>query len=197
MRINTARQAWFDAYYQPSNSVTAKGLELARLGRLIQSSQRTRGSEVQAHHAIAAHIQCAIDTLPGPISNFGHWMYNPQGDTDNRKEDAAILIYLLAVMRSKRMTKAKRQKAEWVALGVMVRYRHMHQGGQNSASDPLAKPETFRAWLFEKHGVRLNSEAWQRDWVPFIDTCFDVCDEIDQQALEPVAKCLNLMRQVA
>ena len=44
----------------------------------------------------------------------------------------------------------------------------MHQGGQSSNPDPLAKPEAFRSWMDAEYGVNLSSVAWGRDWEPFV-----------------------------
>ena len=95
------------------------------------------------------------------------------------------------------MTKAKREKAVYVVAGVLYRYQYMHQGGQSANPDPLAKPETFRAWLFDRHRVRIESCNWERDWEVFVRNCFNCCEDLDRMALSPVAVTIYQMKEAA
>lgn len=73
----------------------------------------------------------------------------------------------------------------------------MHQGWQSANLDPLSKPETFRAWLFERYSLRLQSTAWTRDWEPIIQICFECCEDLDRLALGPVAAVIYRMKSAA
>ena len=79
----------------------------------------------------------------------------------------------------------------------MFRYRRMHQGGQSSAQDPFASPEWFKRWIDETYGVVLPSCAWARDWEPFVQICFEVCEDLDRRALSPVAAAIYEMKDAA
>jgi hypothetical protein len=196
MRLNSARQAWHDAYYQPRQSAEAMAMEYARLGVQVQTTERDGRTPAAMHQALAGHIQRAIGTLPGYLQAFGHWLYNPQAD-DERRDAAQAAVYLLAYQQAGRMTAAKADKARYVAAGALYRFRRQHQGGQSECPDPLPTPESFRAWLEGEHGVRLASENWGRDWAPFVQLCFDVCDDLDRQALRPVAAAIGVMKEAA
>ncbi|RJG10934.1 hypothetical protein D3879_14740 [Pseudomonas cavernicola] len=153
-----------------------------------------------AHQAIAGRVQMAIDTLSSELKAFGHWLYSPTPTAEHREsaeETVFCIAYHSLVQAGGRMTTAKWQKAEFVAKGVLYRYRRMHQGGQSSCEDPLAKPEAFRAALLDTYGVALASENWAREWGPFVQTCFDVCNDIDKQALRPVAAVISEMKEAA
>lgn len=196
MRLNTARQAWHDCFYQPWDSVMSCAIEWARLGAAVQTTEKGITAGHAAHQALAGQIQRAIDTLPGYVRAFGHWLYNPLACDDHR-ETAEHAVFLFAYDRMERMTAKKAERARYVAMGVLYRYRRMHQGGQSSSADPLLSPEAFRGWLDGEYGVKLSSEQWGREWTPFIQHCFDVCNDIDKEALRPVSACLGVMKEAA
>lgn len=200
MRINSAREAWHQAYYMPWDSAMAHSLELAQLECAVQKTAKRVNANHAAHQAMAGYIQRAIDTLPRFAQAFGHYLYNPLATNEHREiaeETVFRIAYQSLVQAGGRMTTAKWQKAEFVAKGVLYRYRRMHQGGQSSCEDPLASPEVFRAALFDTYGVALASENWAREWGPFVQTCFDVCNDIDKQALRPVAAVISEMKEAA
>lgn len=196
MKLNSARQAWHDAFYQPWDSVMTHVLEMAQLEASVQKTEKQRGTGHAMHQALAGRVQIAIATLPGYIEAFGHWMYSPLSFVEH-KETADAAVMLFAYDRHGRMTAKKAERAKYVAAGVLHRYRRMHQGGQSSMADPLLSPEAFRAWLDDEYGVRLVSEAWSREWGGFVQHCFDVCNDIDKQALAPVAAVIGEMKEAA
>lgn len=192
MKLNSARQAWHDCYYAHGDSVVAVAMERAKLGQAVQVSQFDGRTSRAVHQAIAGRIQQAINTLPRYVAGFGHWMYNPLADDDVR-EMAEAAVFVRAYDKTPRMTKHKMVRARYVAMGVLFRYRRMHQGGQSAGLDPLGKPEIFRDWLYGEYGVRLRSEAWAREWAGFVELCFDACDDLDREALAPVSAVIGVM----
>ncbi|WP_137887188.1 hypothetical protein [Pseudomonas sp. 2FE] len=105
----------------------------------------------------------AIGTLRSDIRAFGNWLYSPVPTAEDRETAEEIVFhgaYRALVQAGGRMTRAKWQKAEYVAKGVLYRYRRMHQGGQSACEDPLASPEAFRAALLETDDLKLSSEQW-------------------------------------
>lgn len=228
MRLNSAREAWHQAYYQPWDSVMAGAMDRAKLGiteaggyvRRQVTEINEEGEEVTyskyvfvpgvqqtrperdistgraAHQAMAAYIQRAIGSLPWYVAAFGHWLYNPLANDDHR-ETAEAAVMLFAYDHHGRMTAKKAERARFVAAGVLYRYRRMHQGGQSSMPDPLESPEAFRGWLLGEYGVKLSSEQWGREWGGFIQHCFDVCNDLDKQALAPVAMVISAMKEAA
>lgn len=196
MNLNSARQAWHDCSYNPCRSTLVYLEERCTLGTAIQTTDWGVTASAAVHSTLAGHVQSAISKLHPQLRVFGDFMYAPGRDEDIR-EAAEEVIYRMTMANSPRMTLTKRAKAEYVVKGVTYRYQHMHQGGQSANPDPLAKPETFRAWLFDRHGIRLQSTAWARDWEGFIRLAFECCEDADRMALGPVAAALYRMKSEA
>ncbi|WP_368607476.1 hypothetical protein [Pseudomonas fulva] len=196
MQLNSARQAWHDCFYTAWDSQGSFIENLGMLGTMIQTTEKQRKASHAVHQALAGGVQAAIFKLPGSLRAFGNFMYAPSCSDDER-EVAEEVIFGMAMARSGRMTAAKRERCEYVAKGVMFRYRRMHQGGQSSAQDPFASPEWFKRWIDEEYGVSLPACAWTRDWEPFVQICFEVCEDIDKRALSPVAAAIYEMKKAA
>lgn len=196
MQLNSARQAWHDCFYTAWDSQGSFIENLGMLGTIIQTTEKQRKASHAVHQALAGGVQAAIFKLPGSLRAFGNFMYAPSCSDDER-EVAEEVIFGMAMARSGRMTAAKRERCEYVAKGVMFRYRRMHQGGQSSAQDPFASPEWFKRWIDEEYGVSLPACAWTRDWEPFVQICFEVCEDIDKRSLSPVAATIYEMKKAA
>jgi len=166
------------------------------LGRMIQKTERLTNAGHAAHQAIAGRIQQAIDTLPSRLKSFGNYMYSPLASADE-KEEAEEAVFLTAYAAGPKMYAKKFEKARLVAVGVLYRYRRMHQGGQSEGVDPCPTPEAFRAWLLQVLGLELSSVAWAREWEEFIGACFAACNDLDKEALVPVARAISVMREAA
>lgn len=196
MQLNSARQAWHDCYHVAWDSQGSFIEQLGLLGAMVQTTEKQRKANHAVHQALAGGVQSAISKLPGRIKAFGNFMYSPRLDADTQ-EDAEEAVFVMVQQRSPRMTAAKREKLEYVVKGVMARYRYMHQGGQSANDDPLASPEGFRAWLDAHYGVRLESSNWDRDWGGFVSLVFECCEDLDKEALSPVAAAIYEMRRAA
>lgn len=196
MQLNSARQAWHDCYHAPWDSQGVFIEQLGLLGAMVQTTEKQRSASHAVHQAIAGRVQSAIGKLHSQVRAFGNFMYAPRC-SDDEQETAEEAVFNVAMTRSGRMTAAKRERCEYVAKGVMHRYRRMHQGGQSSAQDPFASPEWFKRWIDDQYGVTLPSCAWARDWEPFVQICFEVCEDIDKRALSPVAAAIYEMKAAA
>lgn len=196
MRLTTARAAWHDSSYVMTRGGLSGLTERAMLGVAVQTTARGNTADHAVHAALAGMIQSVIAKLHPQIRVFGEFMYSALQD-DAVREAAEDLIFAATMSKAKRMTEAKRERAYYVVKGVMFRYRYMHQGGQSANPDPLAKPELFRAWLFNEYGVKLEATNWGRDWDDFIDSCFQCCEELDRRALSPVAAMIYEAKEVA
>lgn len=91
------------------------------------------------------------------------------------------------------LAEEKWRQAQWVAAGVLYRYRFMVQGGMGNP-DPLEEPRLFRGWLRDRHGVILNRRNWSREWGWIVQALFKVCDRLDRQALAPIGEVLSQER---
>lgn len=196
MQLNSARQAWHDCYHTPWDSQGAFIEQLGLLGAMVQTTEKQRKANHAVHQALAGGVQAAISQLARSIKAFGNFMYSPRLDADTQ-EDAEEAVFNMVQQRSPRMTAAKREKLEYVVKGVMARYRYMHQGGQSANEDPLASPEGFRAWLNAHYGVKLESVRWDREWGGYVRLAFDCCEDLDKEALSPVAAAIYEMRRAA
>ena len=193
MKINSARQAWHDCKYNPAPGQTS---DVVQLGVVVQNTERGPTANHAVHGALAGHIQSAISRLHPQVRLFGEYMYAANRDEAIR-EAAEELIFGMVVSKTKRMTAAKREKLEFVVMGVMRRYRYMHQGGQSANDDPLIKPESFRSWLLAEYGIRLESFNWDRDWECVVRLTFDCCEDLDRMALSPIGAAIYKMKEAA
>src|SRR5690606_5012515 len=196
MILLSARAAWHAAYYQPWDSVMSVAAEWAKLGTSVQTTAKAVTANHAAHQALAGRVQAAIAALPACLQAFGHHMYSPLA-TDADREDAEGAVFALAMQGQPRMTARKHERAEYVARGVLFRYRAMNQGGMGQNLDPLDKPEAFRKWLLDVYGVERSSQNWEREWGGFIEACFAACNRLDRTALRPVAMTLEALKDVA
>lgn len=193
MKINSARQVWHDCKYNPAPGQSS---DAAELGVVVQNTERGPTANHAVHGALAGHIQSAIARLHPQIRVFGDFMYAAE-QSDDIREAAEEVVFLMVQSRSARMTAAKREKLEFVVKGVMRRYRHIHQGGQSSNEDPLVNAEKFRAWMWQVYEVRLESCNWERDWGGVLQLIFECCEDLDRRALSPVAAVIYEMREAA
>jgi hypothetical protein len=193
MKLFGARQAWHDCNYNPAPGQTS---DVVELGVVVQATERGPTANHAVHGALAGHIQSAIAKLHAQLRAFGNAMYTPE-PTDDDREEAEEAVFNLAYSRIERMTGSKRERAEYVAKGVFRRYRYMNQGGQSSNPDPLISPEVFRKWMEVEYGIKLASSAWSREWVPFIQFCFDACQDIDRKALSPIGGVIYRIKEAA
>ncbi|MCE4056314.1 hypothetical protein [Pseudomonas sp. Au-Pse12] len=209
MRLTSARMAWHDCYYTPWDSVMHHGLEGAKLGKRGYVANETRPERWEnlgrcAHMAIAGRVQNAIASLPLEYQAFGHHLYAPVITTEqsNAWEEAAHGLLAGGVDLALRERGEKRRcldysREYYVARGVLVRYRHMVQGGMGANPDPMANPWVFRGWLADHHGVELDSRNWTRNWGWLVQLMFDTLGEIDRLVLAPVGRVLIEEREAA
>ena len=111
MKINSARQAWHDCKYNPAPGQTS---DVVQLGVVVQNTERGPTANHAVHGALAGHIQSAIARLHPQIRVFGDFMYAAE-QSDDIREAAEEVVFLLVQNRSPRMTAAKREKLEFVA----------------------------------------------------------------------------------
>lgn len=209
MRLGSARLAWHDAYYTPWDSVMHHGLEGAKLAKRGYVANETRPERWEntakcAHMAMAGKVQNAIASLPQDYQQFGHHLYAPVITTEvsNNWEEVALAklaghVHLELERRGEKRTCRPYSREWWVARGVLVRYRHMVQGGMGANPDPMAAQWVFREWLADNHGVELDSRNWARQWGWLVQLMFDQAGIIDGMCLRPVGRVLSEEREAA
>ena len=196
INLNSARLSWHDAFYTQWDGQGAHIEQIGLLGCSVQKSERLVSSRHAMHQSISARIQHAIDTLPSRLKSFGNFMYSPLATIDD-KEEAEEALFIAAYRMGPKMTAKKFERARYVSMGVIHRYRQMHQGGQSEGIDPFPSPESFRAHLLRVYDLKLSSEQWRREWGGFIDLCFAACNDLDKAALVPVSRCIIVMKEAA
>lgn len=209
MRLGSARLAWHDCLYTPWDSVMHHGLEMAQLGKRGYVANETRPERWEntgkcAHMALAGRVQNAIASLPQDYQQFGHHLYAPVITTEvsNNWEEVALAklaghVHLELKKRGEKRTCRPYSREWWVARGVLVRYRHMVQGGMGANPDPMADPWVFRGWLADQHGLDLDSRNWSRQWGWLVQLMFDQAGIIDGMCLRPVGRVLAEEREAA
>lgn len=196
MRIISARQAWHDCFYQPWGSAMSVAAEWAQLGASVQRTAKAVNSNHAAHQAIAGRVQSAIATLPHCLQSYGHHMYSPIA-TDADREAAEDAVFARAVSKVSPMRESKFALAEYVAKGVLYRYRSINQGGMGQNPDRHEGPASFVKMLKETYGIEIMDQNWNRDWRDFAEACFDACNDLDRAALRPVAMTLEALKDAA
>lgn len=203
MKLISARQAWHDAYYTPWDSVMHHGLEGAKLAKRGYVANETRPERAEstrkcAHMALAGRVQHAISSLPLHYQKFGHHLYAPVVTTEvsNNWEEVALAklaghVHLVLKESGDKRTCRPYSREWWVARGVLVRYRHMVQGGMGANPDPMATQWVFREWLADNHGVELDSRNWARQWGWLVQLMFDQAGIIDGMCLRSVGRVLR------
>ncbi|WP_136474531.1 hypothetical protein [Pseudomonas sp. DG56-2] len=209
MKLGSARLAWHDCYYTPWDSVMHHGLEGAKLGKRGYVANETRPERWEnigkcAHMALAGRVQNAIASLPMDYQQFGHHLYAPVITTEvsNNWEEVALAklaghVHLELERRGEKRTCRPYSREWWVARGVLVRYRHMVQGGMGANPDPMAAQWVFREWLADNHGLELDSRNWSRQWGWLVQLMFDQAGIIDGICLSPVGRVLSEEREAA
>ncbi|MEF9901495.1 MAG: hypothetical protein RR736_23805 [Pseudomonas sp.] len=154
--------------------------------------------------ALAGRVQHAIASLPQDYQQFGHHLYAPVITTEvsNNWDEVALAklagyVHLALERRGEKRTCRPYSREWWVARGVLVRYRHMVQGGMGANPDPMSDRWVFRSWLADNHSVELDSRNWARNWGWLVELMFDQAGAIDRLCLRPVGHVLNEERETA
>ena len=200
MKLNSARRVWHDCAYIETRRGLSSLEQRCLLGTAVQCTDRGITADHSVHSSLAGWIQSAIAKLHPQVRVFGEFMYSPHITrelTEDIREATEEVVFGMALSKSARMTKVKREKAAHVVTGVLYRYQYMHQGGQSANDDPLESPEGFRAWLDAHYGVRLESVRWEREWGGYVRLAFECCEDLDKEALSPVAAAIYEMRRAA
>lgn len=179
MKLISARQAWHDALYNESSSPLAKAAEMGRLGTHIQQNTYFDSNQRAAHIALSGRVQCAIASLPEELQQLGHWLYAPLTieETNRLVDDVQDTIF-------------KRSKVDqddntiyWLTRAAMSDYQDIVLGREQQ----LKTPARIRQYLASWHGIEINTRRWAREWQPTWQKLWHTLNDLDAQALRPVA----------
>ena len=109
MRLSSAREEWFKAYYRPGDGTNRHCESLALVGQ-FQDTERVRGVAGLVNETIGAHIRSVVERLPVDLFAFGNHMYHPENN-DLWREAAEEFVFQLAYQGGSRMYAKKFAKA--------------------------------------------------------------------------------------
>ncbi|WP_299202545.1 hypothetical protein [uncultured Amphritea sp.] len=155
----------------------------------VQKTVRDAGSvatEVAAHQVMAGHIQRAISKLPPPLQMLGHWLYAPDGVFPDSNENAIWqMVALLSDITDPECD-------EWYLARCALHCYKQNVWGRDSE---LNKARAIGEWLYEQHGVDINSRRFSVKYGIAWDRIRGVIDDLDKRALMPVARVVWLMTE--
>ena len=187
MKLKTARQAWHDAQHTSSSSPIARAAEIARLGADIQNTAWHNSLNRAAHIAQAGKVLQAISSLPASLQKLGNWLYGPLSTEESNMivEDVQELVFINSgVDRSS-------DELYWLTRAVMRDYQDLVL----ERPMRLQTPQAIRGWLADTHGVNLDTRHWSREWKPVWQRLWNALDDLDAQALAPVAKVVAAVKE--
>ena len=185
MIFRSTRQAWHDASYVSSSSPVARAAEIARLGADIQNTAWHNSNNRAAHIAQAGKVLQAIDSLPAQLQQVGNWLYAPLTTEQSNwiVEDVQELIFI--------KSGCKGEDPYWMTRAVMRDYQDLVLDRRMR----LQTPQAIRQWLADWHGVEIDTRYWTRRWKPVWLKLWHTLDELDAQALAPVAKVVAAVKE--
>lgn len=187
MKLNSARQAWHDCYYSTSKCQMDVNIELARLGAYVQHSSKLNTCNAAAHQVQAGLIQSAIARLPPPLQMLGHWLYAPNGFIPAGAEN--IVWKTLAILCGLGVN--DEDSDHWyLARCSMHRYRELAWQRPDEVSE-FRSPRQIKKWLWEQHGIDIETRRWGRDYGRFWDRALRQLDELDKKALVPIQAVIS------
>ena len=187
MQLKSARQAWHDASYVSSSSTIARCAEIARLGTDVQNTAWHNSSNRAAHIAQAGLILQAIGTLPKHLQQLGDWLYAPL-TTEQANwivEDVQESIFLSSGCNR------GCEVSYWLTRAVMRDYQDLVLDRRMR----LQTPHAIRSWLADWHGVDIDTRRWVRHWKPVWKRLWTALDDLDAQALKPVARVIEKSKE--
>jgi hypothetical protein len=99
------------------------------------------------------------------------------------------------IMEAENQALGRTTISAWIFSSAPVKDHDFTPLGSNP--DPMSEPASFRSWLAERHGVRLDRRNWTRDWGGLIELQLDVAAQIDAMIIHLVAKVLYQQRPLA
>lgn len=184
MKYISARQAWHDSYYTKSKCQMDVNIELAKLGAWVQHSSKLNTSDAAAHQYMAGKVQAAIARLPPPLRLLGDWLYAPEGFSPDGAENA---IWMMVTV----LCEIEEGSEEWyLARCALHRYRELAWSRPEAASQ-FRTPEQIKQWVWNWHGVELNTRRWSRDYGRVWDRLLNELNRLDGKALGPISTIVH------
>ena len=184
MKFKTARQAWHDSMASVAPSPIARAAEIARLGADVQMTRAFNSTDRAAHMAQAGKVLVAIGTLPQECQDVGNWLYAPLStvEQDELSESVHNAIWVKSGL-CQDTPKRYKDCTYWMTRAVMRDYQDLVLGRRMR----LQTPQAIRGWLADWHGIDIDTRYWSRTYRLSWRRLWCALDDLDAQALAPVA----------
>ncbi|BBR53506.1 MULTISPECIES: hypothetical protein [Pseudomonas] len=218
MKVISARQVWHDALHENRASALAVAAEQAALGKkggsgdvkIMVMLENHDGQEVCkvyevrkegvqetrpgrrltndrcAHMLTAGLVLQAIDSLPKSLRHLGHFLYSPVA-SGNDLSISHGLVWLGSGLEA--LTDRKKQRAYWMAMAALQSHKILVHGGEAMG------PGAVCMFVEDRTGEKMNPQNWARDWQEVWDALCSQVDKLDKQALKPVARVVERLRE--
>lgn len=139
-----------------------------------------------------AKVKRAIRTLNKTLRAFGMYMYAPQSeisDDDTELVQEFVKAVFYQSVEPSDISKWKSKKPiiiHYLAFAAMKYHRDMVFGGRSQLSTPVG----LNHYLIGQFGERIIESNWARDWQAIWSKMNTIIDQMEKEALLPVASCL-------
>lgn len=192
MRLINSRQAWHDAYYPNIKSPTAISLESLQLGVVIEKTLNHHNNYQVIHQWLAGKIQHCINTLPVALQCFGHYLYSPLASIyDLEVAHELVWSILASQLPQQSLNKEEQQKAYWLVRAALKSYQTLVV----NKKDQLKTPRKIIKFLKENYQIELAIADWKKHWQPLYNQMLVISNELDRQALMPIAYVIKQFKE--
>ncbi|MGB0662799.1 MAG: hypothetical protein ACPGMR_03310 [Pontibacterium sp.] len=173
--------------FRPHRSAEALLAEHCELGARVQYSSKLNTNHVVANNIQSGIILSAIDRLTPPLRLWGNWLYAPEDFVSDTDEEALWKMFAVLVGVD------DEESELWYLTHAAMRCYQERARSRPKGVCVYQKPAQIRDWLFEYHGVNIESRRWKRRYGVFWDKLLSIMDDLDRRALSPVASALDKM----
>ena len=153
-------------------------------------------------------VQGVIKRLPRDLQTFGHYMYGPamDDDLDDLKERVFGIVYNRVVValeeKASKWRESTRRIAQAIVLATIEDWRYTVFGGNKSRFERPENdsriqgslsysPYAIKRWCFDWYGVDFEAKNWARDYAHIYDASVRIINDMELQALGPIAKLFD------
>ncbi|WP_239261571.1 hypothetical protein [Halomonas sp. McH1-25] len=200
MRYNSARQMIFDAYRMTGDSVMAGAIDRARLGNVVQATQKQNNDWRIVHGLEAGAVISRVEALPVHLKAMALYCYGPltREERGEYLDEIQVALYreLLAdgirLPGQGRGKPSQKQLNQFYWLCRAAAYHYAETTWPYSRSG-LPTPKAVQRFMLEDYGVdvevrdwaRKDRSAWGGIWARIL-ACLDTLDN----------RCLGVVAQL-
>lgn len=185
MKLKSARQAWFMAFYdgKPNTMV-----ETLKLGVFIQKTDKCDTTAIAIHQWLAGKVQHAISTLLPPLQCLGNYFYKPTYSNEDLKiAHEVVKIGVFEKYAGERWSTSKLDRFDALVYVAMENYKSI----VNSGAEKFKSYTKICDCIKNNFDKKIDPSHWHRDWLNLYDKIIEVCNDLDKLALEPVSRVVK------